>query len=148
MENEKEPIDKARDGDDMQADSTRTIFLFSGLKKIAENLDFSASPRMSRDGSKEIEVHGRTNSSKHVKCLIFLLASKVMAHSNLEPKDRVEVLQLAATVIAYDHGYRSVNKAPVNRVYHKQVYLRRWVYGIYLDNSRVYEIHLDKSCNC
>ena len=37
-----------------------------------------------------------------------------------------------------------VVKAAVNGFTGK-VYLQRWVYGIYLENNRVYEINLDKS---
>ena len=94
------------------ADDTRTIFDFQQLKRIAEGLDFNARPRMTRDGTKEIAVHKKINSSEHVKMLIFLLANKVMAQSNLrDAEDRKKVLEYASIVIFYDHGYSSVRGA-------------------------------------
>ena len=67
---------------------------------------------MTRDGTKEIEVHGKINSSENVKCLIFLLANKVMAQSNLhDTEERKQVLEYASMIIFYDHGYSRVRGA-------------------------------------
>ena len=101
-----EPTFEAIRGD--AQDESRTIFDSSELEDIADNLDFSSLPRRTRDGSKVIHIHNKVNSSETVKFLTFLLANRVMAHSKLEQKDRKKVLEHAATVIFYNHGYRKV----------------------------------------
>ena len=63
---------------------------------------------MKRDRSGEIRVHDKINSSESVKSQIFLLANLVVIHSSLDGKERKEALKLAADIVFYDHGYRSV----------------------------------------
>ena len=45
---------------------------------------------------------------EHEKAMIFILANRVMAHANLSEQQKKEVLEHAATVILYDHGYAKV----------------------------------------
>ena len=53
-------------------------------------------------------MHDRALPRENEKALIFILANRVMAHANLGPKKKKEVLELAATVVMYDHGYKQV----------------------------------------
>lgn len=88
---------------------TLTIFNYYHLKETVGDLDFDTPDRMSRDGTKEIPIHNRKDPSETVKFLIFDLAQRVMAYSNLNSKMRKDVLKLSAKLIMYDHGYKKVS---------------------------------------
>ena len=49
---------------------------------------------------------------EHEKAMIFILANHVMAYANLKEQKKKEVLELAATVVLYNHGYSKIY--PVN----------------------------------
>jgi hypothetical protein len=59
-------------------------------------------------GSGDINIHDEKNSSETIERQIFLFASLVMVRLNLGEKDQRKVLDIAATVISYNHGYRQV----------------------------------------
>ena len=53
-------------------------------------------------------MHNKINSSKSVKSQLFLLANLFVIHSSADGKERKEALKLAADIVFYDDGYRSV----------------------------------------
>ena len=59
-------------------------------------------------GSATVAVHNHTLPGENEKALMFVLANHVMAHAYLGPNEKKEVLELAAMVIMYDHGYQKV----------------------------------------
>ena len=63
VENKSEPLAKVSLPPAAEAAGAPTIFDFSHLKETAENLDFEAPQRMKRDGSKEIHINDKINSS-------------------------------------------------------------------------------------
>ena len=86
---------------------TSNIFNLPDLKRVVDNLDFNTSERMSRDGSKKISIHNKRMPNKNTRYRIFDFASRVTTYSNLSDGFRNEVIKYCATVIFYDHGYKS-----------------------------------------
>ena len=78
------------------------------LKEVAANLDFASPARMARDGSQLIALHKKVYPDENLKYLIFDMANRVTAYSNLQSRLRRQVIQHAATVLFYDHGYKGV----------------------------------------
>ena len=87
---------------------TLHIFNFQDLKDAVNELDFDSPNRMSRDNQKEIKIHSRKTPTATLKFLIFDLANRVTAYSNLSHKLRKEVLRYSADLLFYDHGYKQV----------------------------------------
>lgn len=107
---------QARDSlSSLQEDVVRTrskteyIFDFSQLKAVSNSLDFDSATRMSRDGSKEIEIHNRSFPDENLKYQIFDFANPVCRYSRLSDGLRNEVVKHCATVLFYDSGYKSVS---------------------------------------
>ena len=90
------------DGDDM--------FNYTKLKSVADDLDFSIVPRMTRtDDTKEIPIRKKEkHPSTEVKAQILLCTERVMRRSNLAEKKRKQVRNTVAKVLMYDHGYKAV----------------------------------------
>lgn len=85
-----------------------SFFTLTNLEKIASELDFDQTPRMSRDGKVEIEIHNRKMPDEFLKYLIFDLSSQVLKGTNMPKKLQNRVLAAAATVHFYDCGYKQV----------------------------------------
>lgn len=90
------------DGDDM--------YNYTKLKSVADALDFSTVPRMTRtDDTKEISIRKKEkHPSTEVKALILLYTERVMRRSNLAERKRKQVRNAVAKVLMYDHGYKAV----------------------------------------
>ena len=64
---------------------------------------------MSRDGTKQVPLHDGKQPGELLKFLIFDLANRVMTRSEMTARKRKQVLQYAATLLLFDHGYKSVS---------------------------------------
>ena len=53
-------------------------------------------------------MHNRTLPRKNEKALMFVLTNCVMVHAFLGPNKKKDVLELAAMVLVYGHGYQKV----------------------------------------
>ena len=85
-----------------------TVCDFNHLKETTKNLDFEASRRMKRDESGDTSVHDNIGSRNAVKSQVFLLAILVVIYLRLDNKEQKEALKLAADIVFYDHGYKSI----------------------------------------
>ena len=86
------------------------IFNIEFLKQVINGLQWDTTPRMTRDGTKEVLLHNKKFPDENLKYLIFALANLVTAHSNLaaDKETRKQVLEYSATLLFYDHGYKQV----------------------------------------
>ena len=99
------------------------LFTFHGQKAAVAKLDWSVSPRMTRDGSGEIKLHNKKEPDENTKYLTFLLCDKVlMGHDSMPLKLRKEVLELAATIVMYDSGHKQVKGiSNLQKTWHKRL---------------------------
>ena len=86
------------------------IYDIEHLKHAVSSLDWSTTPRLSRDGSKQIELQTkRKEPCETLRGSLLDFVQRVMQHSNLKGAvDRDEVLRLCAKILFYDFGYKEV----------------------------------------
>ena len=93
----------------VQQQPPQPIYNIDHLKEIARELDWTAVPRMSRDGTKQIELHKRKTPCEALRLNLLYFVEKVIYYSNLEgAAARKEVLDLCAKLLFYDFGYKEV----------------------------------------
>ena len=85
------------------------FYTLTNLKTIASGLSFNTVPRMTRDGTAKISVHNKKEASEILRSQIFDLESKVLKGSKLSAEVRREIREYAATILFYDHGYKTVH---------------------------------------
>ena len=84
-------------------EGSRTDFFHpDNIQMVASQLDYGARPRMSRDGSKVIEVHDRKAPSELLIFSVLDLTNRVVKGRALSQKEREEVLQNCAKILCYD----------------------------------------------
>jgi hypothetical protein len=76
---------------------------------VANDLDWDATPRKSRDNIREIYLHNDKLLDKNLKYRIFDFANCVAKYSRLSAGLRKEVIKYCATILFYDHGFKSVH---------------------------------------
>ena len=75
----------------IEEDNETNFYALTNLQTIANGLDFNIRPRMSRDGTTEINVHNRKQPNEILKYQIFDLESKVLEATKMAKglKERV-----------------------------------------------------------
>ena len=87
---------------------TSNIFNFPDLKYIANSLDFNTSKQISRNGNKQVSLHKKRMPEKNIRYRIFDFAFLVTKYSKSSDRLRKKVIKYCATVLFYDHGYKSI----------------------------------------
>ena len=103
-----EALTALQEGIRQTREETSSIFDFAHLKRVAGRLDWRATPRMARDGSKDIAIHSSKLPDENLKYRIFDFATRVTNYSKLSATMRAETIQLCAQILFYDHGYKAV----------------------------------------
>ena len=85
------------------------FFSPENVKAIADNLDYEARPRMSRDFTTEIKVHDRKQPDEVLTLLILDFSNRVSSSRALSLGQHQVVLGACAKILFYDHGYAKVS---------------------------------------
>eukprot|EP00985_Skeletonema_marinoi_P025375 scaffold18595_cov141-Skeletonema_marinoi.AAC.1 len=91
-----------------QVGETSILNNFVALKDHANSLDFEATPRKSRDGSKTIPLHDKKLPTPRLRSRIIHFCDRVMNEMGVDAAMKPEVEDLVSNILFYDHGYKSV----------------------------------------
>jgi hypothetical protein len=87
------------------------FFTPQNVAEIAQSLDFSAEPRMSRGGDVEIKLNKLKDPNERARSLILFWYNGIVSRqSNLSRSQKEAVLENVAKVVMYDQGYKEAKR--------------------------------------